>query len=258
MSNTSTVTPYESSQGSQVGAGSLVGACIAGAVVGTVQVARWLVEKTPEDMATLEQFEQTRRRELITCGMPTAAALPADVLRVASVTLRHRDVEGVVRAAESLGWRHTRIGAIDAAPGTMTLVGPCQERLAITRGADGRVALHSAGSTRLAHAVVQRDTLVRAANHLRAKDTRLQLSATPNGEYELRATLGGVSAPATPVQAIVHRDGDVTIDVDCRGPICEDIVKDLANAIGGGVKETKRKPSYYQRPGEAAKLRVGG
>jgi adenylate cyclase class IV len=38
-----------------------------------------------------------------------------------------------------------------------------------------------------------------------------------------------------------------------QGNRCETIVRDLANAIGAEVKQTRKKDSYFQLPGEPAK-----
>ena len=49
----------------------------------------------------------------------------------------------------------------------------------------------------------------------------------------------------------------VLVDVDkVRGPRCEGIVRDLADAVGGEISKMKKKDSFFQLPGEPAKAKV--
>ncbi|MFC1718147.1 DUF2997 domain-containing protein, partial [Candidatus Poribacteria bacterium] len=62
---------------------------------------------------------------------------------------------------------------------------------------------------------------------------------------------------AAEIRAQVHKDGTTHIDIDkVKGNRCQDIVKELASAMGGEVSEMKRKASCFQLPGELARTKV--
>ena len=59
------------------------------------------------------------------------------------------------------------------------------------------------------------------------------------------------------VRTQVHTDGTVWVDVDkVKGNRCQEIVADLAGAIGGQVSSMTKKDAYFQLPGEPTEVKV--
>ena len=65
-----------------------------------------------------------------------------------------------------------------------------------------------------------------------------------NGDIEL---LG--SSSEGEISAQVHEDGSTLVDINkVDGPHCENMLNDLASAVGGKVTDVKKKPSYFRLP----------
>lgn len=260
MSNTSTVTPYDSAEtatGSSA-VGGLAGAC----VVGAVAVANWLMEETPEDRAAVETRRAERRRELLRLDLQEQALTPAhrEPLRLSTIHLHQREAEPLLRAAEKLGYqREPIIVPVDqAAEQPFLLRGKLGERLAITRNHKGALAISTRGEQDQIQALVRQQSTDLAVEHLSAGE-QVQSHRLPNGELQLQALEHntGQSGGQAVISVQVRQDGTVWADVDkIRGLRCKELVAKLAQAVGGQVVETAYKEAFYQQPGEPTKTRL--
>jgi len=257
MSNTSAVTPIDTSASEP----SLVAACLAGAAVAPVALARWLSAETTEDREALADLEHTQRRELLSAGATRDAVdrVPADVLRISSTRLRTREIEPLVAAAERLGFRREpRVPSEGGLSDLVMLIAATGERLALTRDATGRVNLHEAGSTRLAQRVTRRHTTDRVVAHQESRGMHVTARDLGDGQVEIEAReKQEPGADGTRVVTTVKGDGSAVVDIDgVCGDRCEKVVRGIAEAIGGVVTNTTRRPAFFQRPGESATVKV--
>jgi hypothetical protein len=248
MSNTSTVTPYESEGSVEVGAGSV---CVAGALA----VVAWLCEETPEERAVRDGLELQRGREL--AGAPTAGlAAGASTRRVSTTALHVRDCESFVRTATALGYRQERLAATPAATGSpspVLLRNQRGERIAVARNARGRVVVQTAGGPSRVKRIVRQHVVDRALEHLRSSGTGVEHRVLADGSVQIVANASGGSECRVQVQ----QDGRAWIDIDrVRGPGCSTMVQDLTHAMGAEVEATRRKDAFFQLPGEPTKTEV--
>lgn len=266
MSNTSTVTPYDSrAMSAAVGVGlGLAAVCVVGVAAGAIAVARWLAEETPEDRAAMDRIKGERRRERLRSRTVTAAGTSArhELPRLNTIALHLRDAESLLRSAEKLGYQREPL--VQPSP-TLTeqplvlLRGAAGERLAIERNATDRLVVHTAGDRSRVQALVRQHTLDQAVEHLASKGMAVQTAALANGEMQILARERNASrrGGAATVKTQVRTDGTAWVDVDCiRGNRCENVVSELAQAIGGEVSSMAKKDAYFQLPGEPTKTRV--
>lgn len=253
MSNTSTVTPYET--------GAAVVACIAL----TAGLISWLAEGTPEERQADDRLKKQRRREIVTTLAKVDRSGLGDTrptAEIKAVGLRLRNANSLVRSAEKLGYRTEKLPKASnsmARPPQILLRHDSGERLAITKSNAGHLVVHTAGNTLSVESLVREHTVDRAVEHLKAKGMSVRTGILPNGEMQILA-----NEPTSPrqnsgaeVKAQIAVDGTVLVDVDkVRGNRCDNIVNDLADAIGGAVSGTSKKDSYFLLPGEPAKTSV--
>lgn len=279
MSNTSTVTPYDDQDetfadtmgdtiadtGSALAgaatatAGALLAATTAGvaiAGVAAVATARWLAQETDADRATRGRFKAMRQAEAVR----ESRKLTHQALR--SARLHLRDPAPLLQTARTLGYREATDALAGAAPapGVTLLQNARGDRLALERCADGRVMAHSAGDSAAVRALLHRHTLNQALHHLATRGMAVETARLPNGEVQIlaRETTPGRGGKAE-VRAQVNTDGTTWVDVDqVKGNRCDELVRGLAEAVGGKVISTKPKDAYFQLPGELARTRVKG
>jgi hypothetical protein len=261
MSNTSTVTPYDNrdsgnSLGGAIGttavlcAGAVVGAAglaivgTAAAAVGAFKMARWLVNKTQVDREAMAQLED---------GVEPVA--------ITTLNLHLQEPHSLVSTAATLGYHSVSDAELSVPTGASTILlqNSSGGRLAVTKNADGRLDIHTAGDRGQLHALVRQHTLDRTLAHLAAKGMTVQTASLANGELQILAHESNVRQPggAAEVRAQVRTDGTTYVDIDkCRGNQCEAIVSGLAQAIGGTVSGATKKDAYFQLPGEPTKTQV--
>jgi hypothetical protein len=280
MSNAITVTPYEerassSTGGSALGAAAgdaISAACTIGAtvlvatVVGTVAVARWLMEETPEDLAVRAQVEAERRRERLAIGSSRERLAPTkpEPLRIVSRPLLLRDADSLVQAAQTLGYRLEPLIKTTAQPSLVLMRGAQGERLAIEKKANGRLTIHAAGSSdRICAArigaTVRRHIEAQVNTHLRAQGMSRKTEPLPNGAVEIVGQPTREPGPAgTPTLKVqINPMGVARVDVSgVKGSACEPIVNEFAQAIGGRVVTMTKKDAYYEEPAALTRLRI--
>lgn len=256
MSNTSTVSPYESTGTSSSGSvgGGLAAACVIGAVAGAVTVARWLMEETEEDRAAVEARQRERERELL------GVDRPEEPLSLHTVSLYQREVEPLLQAAELLGYRREPlVVSSDQAIEQPILLRGCKgERLAITRNVQGTLDIATRGEQTRIQALVRQHSVERVSAYLNGKGS-VRSHHLPNGEVQLQTQEHHTGQPGgqAVISVQVRQDGTLWTDIDkLRGPRCQELVAELAKAVGGEVVETAHKEAFYQQPGEPTKTRV--
>lgn len=249
MSNTSTVTPYDSvattspvTSSNHTGTDALA-ACFAGAVA----VAQWLMEKTPEEEQRRRDYRKQRGKELA---------------RVTTVGLHLSSPESLLSSAEHLGYRLEPSARTSTSVSQRPLLlsnARTGERLAIARSDKGKLVLSAAGESQHLHQLMRQHTLDRAVHHFKSRGMAVETVQLTNGEVQIVAREQGRphNDGMAAVKAKVGTDGRSIIDVDCiSGNRCEHIVRDFAKAVGGEITTMTKKRSYYQQPGEATRPKV--
>ena len=87
----------------------------------------------------------------------------------------------------------------------------------------------------------------------------VRVDSLPGGETRImaRETAAKTSDGAALIDATVRQDGTAVLDIDrVRGGRCSRIAADFAKAVGGEIVETKKKPAWFQLPGEPARTGV--
>lgn len=60
------------------------------------------------------------------------------------------------------------------------------------------------------------------------------------------------------ITVVIPLGGEVTFDVEgVKGKACVDITKSIQDALGGDVTSSKKKPEYFDKETEKAKLKTG-
>lgn len=280
MSNVSTVSPYDTSVSSGPGLGTaiagatigLAAVCVVGAVVGTVALARWLSQETEEDRAAVARARERQRQERLITASPGAYSpcrpdsyvrqpevLPPSREKIVSVALHLRNPETLVRTAAKLGYRVEPLPQPTAPQQQpyIRLEGPSGERLAIERTAQGQLFLHTANEPRRMEALVRQHTVDQVVQHLHRSGMQVRTAALANGETQILAQeQQGNGGGAAQIKAQIATDGKAWVDVDLvRGNRCEEIVRGIAQAMGGQVAGMKKKDAYFQLPGEPTRTR---
>ena len=258
MSNTATVTPYESSPSSDSGSVGLAGAiCVAGiAVVATA--AAWLCEESEQDRVASARLAEARKRDL-TDGAGLRVAL--DGVRVYTSSLHVSDVAPILLAAEGLGFnRGCPQGLQGGTKPFVFLTNGAGARLAVERTTEGRVKLHSSESQQRVQASVVRQQSMRGViGELVKGGFQVQTGRSANGETQLLGKPGSSAggAPVGEVRAQVRADGAIWVDIEkTKGRVCEQMVRDIADAVGGTVTDMRIKSEYYQLPGEPTRTKL--
>lgn len=274
MSNTSDISPYDASVGTGGGAAAigacagLVVVCAAGAFIGAAALAQWLAQETPEDRAAVDRLQEELRRDRIKGSIPTqdlSRIHAKDLSRVherpemiTTVNLHMCNLSPLVETARKSGYRLEPLvqphKPLSEQP-QILLRNDRGERLVIQRNEKNRLAVSTAGGRTRIESLVHRHSIDRAMEHLRSSGMNVEIGRIANGEVQIIARertrkRGG----AAELKAQVRKDGRVQIDVDkIQGNRCEEIVTQLAEAIGAEVSGVTRKEAYYQLPGEPAK-----
>lgn len=293
--NTSSVSSDSGGSGvMSVGLG-VAAACVAVPVLGAIALAGWLSEETPEDREAVNRLREEQRREVLQSCRATGELstrpreltsikavdlsgrrcdltpvktvdLPSkrrDLAPIKTVELNLRKLESLVGAAQKLGYRPEPMilanKPLSEQPQVL-LRSVSGERMVIERNARGRLVVSTAGDELRIRSLVKQHTVDRTLEHLRSRmDMDVQTARLANGEVQIfaRERTAARRGGAAEVRAQVRTDGSTWVDIDkVKGNRCEEIVSQLADAIGGEVSGTRKKDAYYQLPGEPAKTRV--
>lgn len=244
MSNTASVTPYDSeSTNSSVvsGAASATSACLEGAVA----VARWLVERTPDQEAAIAAANERDKARRVDAA-----------LRLTSVGLHLREASTLLSSAKALGYQPAGM-----APAGVTLLQDAGgNRLAIERVATGRLVVHS-GTARVTQALLYRHTVDQVQREFARRGMDVRIGHAGKGEVQItgveKADRQGDGRAV--VRADVRRDGTVEVDISgVKGTRCETILSALAESVGGETTTMSRKREYFESPGEATRAPLIG
>jgi hypothetical protein len=256
MSNTSEMTPYQSSS---AGLPGIAFACVAGAVIGAVVVAKWLCEETEAEKQAVKDLNDIRSRERIACFQNSnLASSSAELSRFSQISLHLKSVQPLVQSAEKLGYRVYKLQAATAQNrhDCVLLMNSRGNRMLIERSSAGRLQLTTAGNMANMSTLVRQHTVDRTLEHLNKAGLKVQSATLANGDVQILAqgSLTNSGRGPAEIKTRVNPDGSLWVDVaKVQGNRCETIVRDLANAIGAEVKQTRKKDSYFQLPGEPAK-----
>lgn len=226
----------------------------------SASLSQWLSEGVEDDQrvkaAVASQRQQGRLAEL--------RAGPSTCRPMSAVALNASHMAPLVQAAESQGYRRIRPIAAQseaadnhrAAP--VLLERPDGSRMALAPVDAGLVA-YTTSPPAAVHAVVRQHVLTQALSHLAARGLQVQSRQRSGGEVEFIARETRAAADGkrpVKLQARVAADGQVKLDVDCKGDRCETIAADFAEAVGGRILRTRRKDRKLVLPGELARTKV--
>jgi len=240
MSNTSTVTPYESNGGSNTSTDTTI-----------ADVFSWLGD-TDEDRAADERAKEARGRQLSQDILRKGAVKAPPVV---SIKLHMKTADTLLRSVGNAGYK-----VVQEVPRVNTdflvLQGRTGDRVLIEQTHGGGVRLHAARSRVTIDQIMRRHTLDRAEEHLAGDGMQVVRKELPNGEIQLLAR-GSVAVGKEELHVQIRTDGSSIVDVvDGRGPHCAKIVNGFAEATGGQISSTKRKDEYYLLPGKLRRERV--
>lgn len=254
MSNTAEVTPYADSGSSSLGSSLAAGAAMgvgAGLVMtggALVACAKFLSEETEQDIQAKEQYKQQRREERLVAA------------RMSCVNLHIKDTGSVVEAAQSLGYRIVQdpIAKLQTGPAPVFLQDIAGHKLALRPVQNGVAIAGNCGIAAI-HEVVRRHSVDAVQRHLGTKwmGVKSRQLAGGNVKFEAKeASAGQVGGTAT-IKAEVDVDGRVHVDIDnVKGNRCEKVLSEFSKAVGGKASIVKKKPAYWQLPGEPTKVKV--
>ena len=177
-------------------------------------------------------------------------------------TLHARQIEPVLRAATSLGFRVEPLGEVGATrPGAMRVIDAAgAAALTIERAEAGQLVLGSFRGPELIERVVREDVLLRAQAHLAAQGMRVRVRRLASGEIELEGVEARAVGPdgQARVEARVERDGALRVEVGgLSGSRCEDVAQGIARAVEGERRDVARKPEFFRTPvAQQGRLRV--
>jgi len=241
MSNTSTVTPYDSA------AQSIPAETTAS------PVERWLAE---ENEAVVERLRAERRHDRLELhSARSACQRPAPVLNRAA--LHMRNVEPLLQSAGAAGYRVERLAR--GSRRAFLLCGKLGERLAVTESANGQLELRTAGDRARIERLLHRYTVDRSVEHFRRLGMQVRTVTLANGEVQIEAAESMPERPdgAARIVTRARRDGSAKLDIaGLRGPRCGQIVQQYAEALGAAVREETVNDAYYQQVVPPATVRL--
>ena len=197
----------------------------------TVKLAKWLTHKTAADKMAVARLREERRQEW---------------RQIKTTNLHIQSYEPLVRTAEKLGYSAQHNGS------DIYLLRPTGERLAISHTEQG-LSLSTVGDISHVQNLVRQHALERAEAHMQSRGMQVRTSRRANGDVEL---LG--SSAEGQINTQIHQDGSAFVDVnEAEGSHCEDMLKDLASAMGGKVSDVEKKSRCYRLPvREDVKVRI--
>jgi len=251
MSNTSTVTPYESANGSGTSTSSAIG-----------DVFSWLSD-TDDDRAVDQQAKEARNRQLYKDISRTRTISAPNVV---SIELHMKTADTLMRSVGNAGYKVVQeVPRLNA--DFLIIQSPKGERVAVEQMHNGGVRLYAAHSRAKIDEIMRRHTVERAVEHLTGAGLQVTRKDLPNGEVQLLARRAGPLSGSSKrgsgpqgneeLHAQIYKDGSSVLDVvDVKGPRCEEIAKNFAEATSGQIRATNKKDDYYCLPGELRRERV--
>jgi hypothetical protein len=229
------------------------------AVAGAVALVAWLAGRGDDDRASVERARRERVADSEKRSEMRRQARLDSKPRVTTADLHSTEPDSLLRTAEQQGYRIEALPAGHGGkPGSYRLEGARGERLAVTRTDRGQLRIASCAGSAPIESLVRQHTADRVAEQLTASGMKVRTARRANGDVEIVAhevTAGrGGSAK---VRAEVRKNGSAEIDIDCiTGSRCTEIVNRVAAAAGATVRETRRKGSFFELPGEPTRTRV--
>jgi len=207
---------------------------------GAVAVARWLVERTPDQEAAIAAASERDKARRVDAA-----------LRLTSIGLHLREASTLLSTARSLGYQPAGL----ATEGVTLLQDAGGNRLAIERVATGRLIVHS-GTARATQALLYRHTVDQVQREFARRHMEVRVGRAGKDEVQItgveKAERQGDGRAV--VRADVRRDGTVEVDISgVTGNRCEMILGALAESVGGETTTMNRKRESFESPGEATR-----
>ena len=183
----------------------------------------------------------------------------AGQLHITSVGLHLSNPESLTRSAEKLGYSVIEPAASTVDNPEILLQSASGERLAIAMNDKGKLALHTAGDHGSVQPLIRQHTLDRAVEHLSSKGMTIRKVELPSGDMQIlaRERIGGQRGGPAEIKTRIRDDGAMWVDIDrVKGKRCQEIVSELASAVGGEVSSMDKKAAYFQLPGEPTRTKV--
>ncbi|MGZ0020556.1 hypothetical protein [Nitrosomonas sp. wSCUT-2] len=260
MSNTSNVSPYDSSFDGDLTANASSSDYTLTDAVNRQSLAEWLWEQlqpSAEELAQIRAVEQTYQQQF-----DALEAVPVEEFQhlsnVTTLNLHLNDLPQLLNTARQIGY--TAIQTPDYRLNGGTLLQHADgSRIAVSRNAQGCLRLHSIADAQPLHNLIGHFTQNQVLKFLNEKGMKFESVRLSTGELQILAQEQNLeqSGGSALIKAQVQSDGTTWIDIDlCKGNRCETIVQQFATAIGGRVIAMKKKDSWFQLPGEPTKTQV--
>lgn len=225
-----------------------VGAGLVAAGGALVACAKFLSEETEQDIQTKEHYKQQLREERL------AAA------HMSYVNLHLKDTSTLMEAAQTLGYRVVQdpVAKPHAGPAPVFLQDQAGRRLALQPVHDKVVIAGNCGVTPV-HELMRLHSVQAVQKHLGIKWAAVKSRQLAGGmvEFEAKEASAVQEGGAATIKAQVGSDGRIHVDIDnVKGNRCEKILGELSKAVGGKAIVIKKKPAYWQLPGEPTKVKV--
>ena len=170
MSNTTSVTPYDTQPTTSASVLEGVATVVAAGIAETATAINWLAEQTPAQKAAIAATRaQDRKRQV------------AAALRVTSVGLNLRDSGSLVASAKALGYLPTG----PARSRVMLLQNATGQRLAVEAAPSGKVLLHSASGRAPIETVVRQHTLDQVRRHFVERGMGVRIARSGSAEVQV-------------------------------------------------------------------------
>lgn len=253
MSTEAKITPYEGGKNNdrgiagdvELGAIGLAAGATVALGVGLVTLAAKGLTLDEKQKETLLRYKEEERKERARLKIP-------ETLQLTVVPLKLKTPETLVQSAANLGFKLQPLEMVSVrTQPNIILSKPSGETLTVRRAETGRLVIE-AGNASIIQQVVQRHTIDQTISHLKKQCRSVEVKKTHGGyiivgQETNRRQKGGTAKIITHIQ----NNGVATVDVsNIKGSRCEEVINELARAIGGECVEAKRKSEYFQLPAE--------
>lgn len=256
MSNTSTITPYddvtENYRSDSASTTSIISEFY--------ELARWLAvgpQPTEEQLAdkrAIEQEYQSKMEEL-----EASSPKLSHPSKLTTLNLHMNDLLSLLDTAGKMGYSVANSASLNPGITPTLLLHADGTKIAITLNSCEKLSLHSVSNVTSLSNLVSQHAQRQVLKHLSDNGMQFDSARLPNGELQIVAQESnhGQQGGAAKIKAQVKLDGTTWVDIDkCKGNRCENVVQQLASAMGGKVTSTRKKDAYFQLPGEPTKTQV--
>lgn len=216
------------------------------------ELARFLMSRTPEDLECIKALKAMNKQNRLSTIKEKLANSRTQLGQVGSqlddivrVPLHISMLDNLVQAAKGVGYKPISLDS-----SRVRLEKPNGDLVFLQRQGDKVEALATALHTCSIQEIVRQHSLTRATEHLKNRGMELRVSTLKNGELQIEGIDRWKTTSGKPakVDVTIKNDGRLTVDVNgVTGKKCEQIVSEIAQAVGAVYEDVWRKPEYFQQ-----------